>query len=193
MNGPLPPLKARQRCQAWNRKWNLKGRAVSVGESAASTDQWTIAIAGAAFALSVVSLLWQVRRSGFERPIVSVSAAYKVWLDTRILAEGVSVWEVQVTLTKVGERPVTVTDAGADLDFPGGPNRWASTPDTPFPWRPEAYGSALVRATYRVGKKGLEPAPTARPGPSLSVALTFAEASGRRHDDTTGGPPRSPN
>lgn len=136
---------------------------MSVGESAASTDQWTIGIAGAAFALSVVSLLWQVRRSSFERPIVSVSAAYRVWLDTRILAEGVSVWEVQVTLTNVGERPVTVTDAGADLDFPGGPNRWASTPDTPFPWRLETYGSASMRATYRAGKKGLEPAPTARP------------------------------
>lgn len=61
-------------------------------------------IAGAALALSVVSLIWQVLRWRWERPVVVVRGS---WNSTR-LRDGPDKWHMSVTATNVGERPVTV-------------------------------------------------------------------------------------
>lgn len=72
-----------------------------------TADVWTIAIAGAAFALSVVNLVWQVVRTRYERPVLHVMAG----ATCTGAGDGSSslAWEPWVSVTNVGEKPVTLT------------------------------------------------------------------------------------
>lgn len=72
-----------------------------------TADVWTIAMAGAALALSVVSLVWQVVRARYERPVLHVMAGATC---TGTGDGSLSLaWEPWVSVTNVGEKPVTLT------------------------------------------------------------------------------------
>lgn len=63
-------------------------------------------IAGAALALSAVSLAWQLMRVRWERPVVVVRGG---WVSQQN-AGGPASWVLSVSVTNVGERAVTVDE-----------------------------------------------------------------------------------
>jgi len=76
-------------------------------------------VATLAFSLSVISLGWQVIRAWWDRPVIMITAqlAYRFAPGTDLTGDVIPAglpmgWESAITVTNVGDRAVTVTDAG---------------------------------------------------------------------------------
>ncbi|WP_433718638.1 hypothetical protein [Microbacterium laevaniformans] len=73
-----------------------------------SPVDWSTLVAVLALVLSVVSLGWQIIRSWWERPVLLVRGTLRSWSPT----DQELGWKAELVITNVGERPVTITDAG---------------------------------------------------------------------------------
>jgi len=92
-------------------QWPPDCSIVTAMEAVESLDAVTVVsgyIAIAAFILAVVSLIWQMRRSWWEKPVLIVSGTQRaLGSDTKV-----SDHELKMVVTNVGERPVTLLDFG---------------------------------------------------------------------------------